>query len=1055
MQWLAQICVKRPVFAMVLVLSLVVVGIFGYGSLGVDRFPKVDFNVVTITVRQDGASPEEIETDVVDKIEEAVNTVSGIDQLSSTSYEGVGVVIVTFTLEKDINIALQEVRDKVNTKLPDLPTDIKSPVVDKVDPDASPVLEIALSSPGTVRDTTEYADKILRRRLESLPGVGEVKIIGGRKRQINIVTDIDRMKAYSLTATDLQRAIQGQNIQVPGGLVEQKTRDLTLRTHGRVLKPSEFNDVIVAQKGATTIKLSDVARVEDTAEDATTGAAIGEGDGKAQPTVLLSIRKQSGLNTVTTVKAIKERLAEINETLPKGYGVRITRDQSTYIIAATDSVKEHLVVGSCLAALVVLIFLWNWRTTLISALAIPASIISTFGLMAYMNFTLNGLTLLALTLSVGIVIDDAIVVLENIYRFVEEKGMNPFQAAIEGTKEIGLAVLATTLSLVAVFLPVAFMTGIVGRFLNSFGITMAFAILVSLLVSFTLTPMLAARWITAPKPHPPEDSESGVDGMPVGAQASQASKSSSSASSKDTGFFKFLDQGYTVLLKFSMAHRWVIVVACILSLLSLGPLFMIVPKDFLPLEDESKFEISLRTAEGTNLETTLNLAEQVASDVRKLGNVKFTVASIGNGAQPATNAASIFVKMVGNDNRKLSQLEFMQKTRQLLSKNYNYLRTSVNRIQEFSSGSPAATIVYYISGTDLNKLTEYSNNIVKELKKVPGATDVDTSLIIGKPELGVNIDRKRAGDLGVSVTDISNSLRTLVGGQKVTDFYENGEQYEVHLRADKNFRSDPEVINNMTVPSSKLGNVPLNQVVNFSNGSGPAQITRLGRRRYVQILSNVLPGFGQSAITDKLDTLIKDQHMPADYQSGALGTSKELAKAGKAFVAAFLLALIFMYMILAAQFESWVHPITILSALPLTVPYAILALVIFHQSLNIFSVLGILVLFGVVKKNGILQVDHTNHLRAQGMNRYDAIITANRDRLRPILMTTFAFVVGMIPLVISNGTGSATNRTIGFAVIGGQTLSLILTLLATPVIYSILDDFQNLFRRNREAKSKP
>ena len=1054
MQWLAQICVKRPVFAMVLVLSLVVVGIFGYTSLGVDRFPKVDFNVVTITVKQEGASPEEIETDIVDKIEEAVNTVSGIDQLSSTSYEGVGVVIVTFTLEKDINIALQEVRDKVNTKLPDLPIDIKSPVVDKVDPDSSPILEIALSSPGTVRDTTEYADKVLRRRLESLPGVGEVKIIGGRKRQINIITDIDRMRALSITAADIQKAVQGQNIQVPGGLVEQKTRDLTLRTHGRVLKPAEFNDVIIAQRGVTTIKLSEVARVEDGTEVAMTGATIAEKDSKAQPTVLLSIRKQSGLNTVTTVKAIKERLSEINDTLPKGYGIRITRDQSTYIIAATDSVKEHLVVGSILAALVVLIFLWNWRTTLISALAIPASIISTFGLMSYMNFTLNGLTLLALTLSVGIVIDDAIVVLENIYRFIEEKGMNPFQAAIEGTKEIGLAVLATTLSLVAVFLPVAFMTGIVGRFLNSFGITMAFAILVSLLVSFTLTPMLAARWIKAPKPTLPTEGEEVGEGMPVGSQGATGAKTHGESSSKQSGFFKVLDSGYTVLLKFSMAHRWVIVVACILSLLSLGPLFMMVPKDFLPTEDESKFEISLRAAEGTNLDSTLKVANDVAEDVRNLGNVKFTVSSIGNGSQPATNVASIFVKMVGTDNRKLSQLEFMQKTRQLLSKKYNYLRTSVNRIQEFSTGSPAATIVYYIAGADLQKLTEYSQKIVTELKKVPGATDVDTSLIVGKPELGVTIDRQRAGDLGVSVIDISNALRTLVGGQKVTDFYDNGEQYEVHVRADRNFRSDPDVISRMTVPSTKLGSVPLDQVVSFTNGSGPSQITRLGRRRYVQILANVLPGYGQSTITDKIETLIKDQHMPAGYESGALGTSKELAKAGKAFVAAFLLALIFMYLILAAQFESWVHPITILSALPLTVPYAILALVIFHQSLNIFSVLGILVLFGVVKKNGILQVDHTNHLRSQGMNRYDAIITANRDRLRPILMTTFAFVVGMIPLVISNGTGSATNRTIGFAVIGGQSLSLILTLLATPVIYSILDDFQNFFRRNREPKSR-
>jgi hydrophobic/amphiphilic exporter-1 (mainly G- bacteria), HAE1 family len=1069
MQWLAQICVRRPVFATVLVLTLVVVGIFGYFHLGVDRFPKVDFNIVTVTVREDGASPEEIETDVVDKIEQAVNTVSGIDQLTSTSYEGVGVVIVTFTLEKDINVAAQEVRDKVSIAVPDLPIDIKTPVVDKVDPDASPILEVALSSPGNIRDTTEYADKVLRRRLESINGVGQVLVLGGLKRQINVIVDPDRMRAYNLTSADVQRALEQQNIQVPGGQVEQGASELTLRTRGRIINPADFADIVVAKRGVTPVYVSDIGRVEDSTEEPKTVAEITDVGSKTTPTVLLSIRKQSGLNTVATVDLVKQRLADISTTLPRGYTLRISRDQSEYIRAATDAVKEHLILGSVLAALVVLVFLWNFRTTLISAIAIPASIISTFALMNAMNFTLNGLTLLALTLSVGIVIDDAIVVLENIYRFIEEKRVEPFKAAVEATREIGPAVMATTLSLIAVFLPVAFMQGIVGRFLNSFGITMAFAILVSLLVSFTLTPMLAARWIKRPAAEPGHEEHENVpvsvarDDAPAGvvpeADARGHSHSATSAS-KENPLFKALDAVYTVLLKFAMRRRWVIVLAAALAFFSMFPLphtpwpgmIGLVPKSFLPDDDESQFQVTARAPEGTSISATQEIAESIARDVRKLPGVLYTVATIGNNTQQTPNVATIFVKLKPVSRRGgKTQQDIMVLARRAMSGRYNALRTSVSQVQAISTGAPAYQVIYYIAGPDLAKLTEYSQKAIALMRRVPGAADVDSSLVVGKPELGVDIDRKRAADLGVSVADIANALRILVGGDKVTDYYENGEQYEVHLRADLPFRNDKSVISRMTVPSSTLGSVSLDQVVTFGSGTGPAQITRQDRRRNVLLQCNVLPGYGQQEVANQIAKIVEDLHMPAGYQSGATGNSRELGKAFIAFVTAFLLAFVFMYLILAAQFESWVHPATILIALPLTLPFALMALALFHQTLNIFSVLGILVLFGVVKKNGILQVDHTNQLRARGMNRYDAIIAANRDRLRPILMTTFAFVAGMFPLVISSGTGAATNRTIGFAVIGGQTLSLLLTLLATPVFYSIFDDITEGWKRARGA----
>jgi HAE1 family hydrophobic/amphiphilic exporter-1 len=1046
MQWLAEICVRRPVFATVIILMLTVVGYFSYTRLGVDQFPKVDFPIVTVTVREDGASPEEIESDVVDKVEEAVNTISGIDQLSSTSYDGLGQVVVTFQLEKDINVALDEVRSKVNEIVPDLPLDIKAPVVDKVDPDAAPILQIALSSPGNIRDTTEYADKRLRRQIESIQGVGGVTILGGRKRQINIDLDPYKLRALNLTSADVQRALQAQNLQVPGGDVDEGARKLTLRTRGRVQTPAQFNDIVIAQTNGALVHLSDVGTVNDSIQEATTIADV-----SGVPTVLLSVRKQSGLNTVATVDAVKERLTEIEKALPPGYKIRIVRDQSTYIKASTDAVQEHLKVGSILAALVVLIFLWNIRTTVISGIAIPASIISTFGLMYAMSFTLNSLTLLALTLSVGIVIDDAIVVLENIYRFIEEKGMKPFEAAIEGTREIGLAVLATTLSLIAVFLPVAFMSGIVGRFMNSFGLTMAFAIFVSLIVSFTLTPMLASRWI---KPKPLAATGEHPESMPTGLDESGmaiASEGEAHHGSKQSGIFKPIDAVYTVLLKFSMRHRWIIVLACFGALYSIGKIAPLIPANFLPEDDQSQFQISVRAPEGTSLAATKDLVDRIAAETQKLPDVDYTVLTIGDNAQQTENLATIYVQLKDVDHRKdgLTQQDITQLARTQVLPHFGRLRVTAGPVAAISTGAPNANVTYFIAGPDLDKLSDYSAKLQDSLKKMPGVVDVDSSLIVGKPELGVDIDRQKAADLGVSVADIANALHILVGGDKVTDYYENGEQYEVHLRAQLPFRNDPSVISQLTVPSTTNGSVTLDQVVNLHPSTGPSQINRYNRRRNVLITCNVLTGYSQQKVANDLQKVVNDMHLPPGYDAGPQGNSRELVKAGVAFVTAFALAIIFMYLILAAQFESWVHPITILLALPLTVPFALFSILIFHQSLNIFTVLGMLVLFGVVKKNGILQVDHTNQLRARGMTRYDAIIQANRDRLRPILMTTIAFVAGMIPLVLSSGTGAATNKGIGYTVIGGQTFSLLLTLLATPVFYSLFDDILVFFGKLR------
>ncbi|HEV8344983.1 MAG TPA: efflux RND transporter permease subunit [Vicinamibacterales bacterium] len=1025
MQWLAALCVKRPVFATVLILSLTVIGVFSFTRLGVDRFPKIDFPTVVVTTIQPGAAPEQIETEISDKIEEAVNTISGIDDLRSISSEGISQVMVAFVLEKDTDVAAQEVRDKVNGVLPLLPKTIQQPRVDRFDPDAAPVLSLAVSANKPVRDITEYADKVLRRQLESVNGVGQVLVLGGRSRQINIWLDGERLRAYNLTVTDVSRALQSQNVEIPGGRMDQGPQSVTLRTRGRVQTVAEFNDIVIREKDGHPVRVGDVARVDDSEADAETIANV-NGAG----TVLLQVRRQSGTNTVEVVDAVLERLGDLKAGLPPGYNVRVVRDTSEFIKAAIHYVEEHLIVGSILAALVVLLFLTNLRSTVISAIAIPTSIVATFGLIWYMGFTLNLMTMLALTLSVGIVIDDAIVVLENIYRFIEEKHDDQFHAAVEATQEIGLAVLATTLSLVAIFVPVAFMGGIVGRFMKSFGLTMAFAILVSLLVSFTLTPMLSARWLKV-KRHGKDEH-----------------------ASKDSRVFHAVDVFYTRLLEWSMAHRAIVAGVAVLVLLSSAPLFMMANKNFMPQDDQGEFEINLRAPEGTSLESTEVITNRISNAVRaRVPEVDYTLVTIGGDPAKTRNMGNVYVRLKPIEARRRDQFAVMDAIRkQILPPLAADLRTSVQPVAVIGGGgSQSADVQFIINGPDLRKLEEISKKLVERVKTVRGVVDVDTSMNTGKPELSVQLDRPKASDMGVQIADAAEALRLLVGGDQVTTYFEGGEQYEVHLRARAEDRTTASAIGSLTVPSSRLGSVALDDVADFSPSSAPSDINRQARQRQVTVFCNLLPTASQAEVQNAIQSEFNRMNAGSDYRGGFTGRSRELGRAAQNFVLAFLLSLVFMYLILAAQFESWLHPITILLSLPLTLPFALLSIIIFRQSLNIFSALGLLVLFGVVKKNSILQIDHANQLKAAGLSTHDAVVQASRDRLRPILMTTFAFVAGMLPLIVSRGIGAGTNHAIGFVIFGGQSLALLLTLVVTPVAYSLFDDASKvrLFRRSK------
>jgi len=1011
---LADLCIRRPVFATMLIMALVVLGLFSYAGLGVDLYPNVDLPTVTITATLNGASVEEMETAVTKPIEEAINTIDGIDELRAVIKEGVAIIAVQFVLDKNGDVAAQEVRDKVSTVLSQLPVGTDPPVIQKFQVDAMPVMKIAVSGKRNAREVSEIARKQVKEDIETVRGVGQVIMVGHEERTINIDVDPDKLAAYNLSITQVKRAVQAQNVEIPGGRVDERRRELVLRTMGRIESATGFNDLIVGNFSGRPIMIRDIGRAENGVVERRSLARL---DGESA--VQLIVKKQSGTNTVDVVDRVKARIAELRGVLPADIRTEVIVDQSRFIKASFQEVRLHLILGALLVALTVYLFMHDWRSTLIASVAIPASIIATFSLMRYMGFTLNNITMLGLILAVGIVIDDAVVVLENIFRHVEEKRETPMSAASKATKEIALAVMATTLSLLVIFMPLAFMAGRVGRFFSSFGVTVAFALAVSLLISFTLTPMLSSRYL----------------------KIAHGDKSS-----KQNRFYSRIDQAYGWLLAWSLKHRWVIVAAGVVTALCVVPLFRIIGKNFIPTDDQSEFEIIVQMPGGYTLVETDRVLRELEQNIRRLRGVTNILITIGDTTgnikpgQGDVTIGDIYVRLIDLAQRDYTQFEVMADARRLFE-GYPDLRVSVQGVNSFTGGGIRQTdLEFNLRGPSLTALQDYSDKIMARMRGLPGIVDADTTLSVRQPELRAVIDRKKASEFGIQIADVASALRTFVGGEPISKFKEEADEYDIWLRAAEDKRKDPQAILNLTVPGRDGQLVKIANLAALNEDLGPSQIDRYNRQRKVTVVANLLPSLPLGQAVEQVQGFVRELDLPPTYTADFTGRAKVLAETMRGFAIAFALSFIFMYMVLAAQFESFSHPVTILLALPLTLPFAILSLVLLRQPLDIYAMFGLFMLFGIVKKNGILQIDYTNTLRAEGMERDRAIIEANHARLRPILMTTLMLVFGMLPMALGRGPGAASRASMAKVIIGGQSLSLLITLLITPVAYSLFDD---------------
>ncbi len=1026
--WLADTSIKRPVFATMIILALVVLGIVSYPSIGVDLFPRVEFPIVNIKTVLKGSNPEIIDIDVTDKIEEAISTINGVKTINSSSTEGVSIVTVEFVLERKIELAVQDVREKIAAIRSKLPTDIEEPVIEKVDPDATPVLWLAISGEQSARELSTYANEVLKEQLQKVNGVGAVRLAGQRLRQVRIWLNLERLNSYKITAQDVIRALQRENIEIPGGRIESDAREYIIKIKGEMASINDFNELIVGYNRGSAIKIKDIGRAEDGVEEKRTIARF-----NGMQAVGLGIQKQSGTNTVEVIDRVKKEMEKIGKTLPPGMRLDVSFDQSHFIKRSIHEVQTHLIFGGFFAVIAVLIFLKSLKITLISALAIPTSIIATFSIMHAFGFTFNNMTMLGLSLCIGILIDDAIIVIENIHRHIN-RGMPPMEAASFAASEIGLAVMATTLAIVAIFLPVAFMKGIVGMFFLQFALTVVFAVLISLLVSFTLTPMLSSRFLRKD------------DG-----QQKSRFRIIAKISERLDSLYANTENFYRKLLIFALNHKAKIILMAVGIFIFSLLITNFIGKEFVPPEDQGRFIVRLQAPVNYSVDEADRMFRQAEDIVKGFPEVKTVFYAQGSGLTAEINKASMFVGLKPKAERKRTQQQIMKEARKKFS-GITGLKGTAEDVSLIGGGVRQVPIQFSIQGRDLSYLEEYSKQIISEYSKVPGIVDIDTTLEAGKPEVRVFINRDKAAELGVDIATVAESINFLVSGElDVAKFKDDtkGRRYDVRARLYPENRAAPQDLGRIYVRAKDGRLVELSNIISLQEAGGSSVINRVDRQRAIILFAN-LEGKPLGQAKDELNT-IAARILPSGFSTAYKGMADIMDESFFYLVFALGLGIVMAYMILASQFESFIHPVTILISMPLSFIGAFSALLITGNTINIFSLIGLILLMGLVKKNAILLVDYTITLRARGMGRKEALIEAGPVRLKPILMTTIAMIFGMMPIAIGLGEGSETRAPMAIATIGGLISSLFLTLIVVPVVYDTFDKLEEKFIKKIRA----
>ncbi|MBK6422574.1 MAG: efflux RND transporter permease subunit [Gemmatimonadetes bacterium] len=1002
---LSDVSIRRPVLASMLSLALVLFGVIGYLKLPVREYPDVDPPVISITTVLPGASPQVVETAVTDILEEELSTLPGLRTLTSASAEQSSNITLEFTLDRDVDVAAQDVRDKVSRVRDRLPEDVREPVIAKQEADADPFFWMALSGENySMLQLSDIADRNVKKRLQSLAGVGSAFIAGERRYSMRLWLSTAALAAYDVTVQDVEAAVRDRNVEVPAGRIESTKREFTVRSLGELKTPEEFQELVVRNTGSQLVKLKDLARVELGPEDERGALRF-----KGATALGVGIVRQSKANLISVADEIRSAMPAIQASLPPGVKLEVAFDGSVYVRRSIQEAQETLVIAAGLVILIIFVFLRNLRATIIPGLAIPTSIVSTFAIMYFLGFSVNNLTLLALTLAIGIVVDDAIIVLENAYRHQEELHEDPVTAATNGTREIAFAVIATTISLVAVFTPLAFLQGNTGRLFNEFGIAVAGSVLISGFVALTLTPMLCARVLRVPPRHGAlyQALERGFDG---------------------------LANGYARSLGWALRHRALVVALVLLSAGGSVFLFQGLKREFVPPEDRGWFLTFAIAPEGSTLEYTDAYMHRLEDVLARTEGIE-AYFSITGGFLGAPSQGIVFSLLKDWGERTKSVDDIIGEVQP------QYF--GVPGVMAFASNPPAfggfgKPMQFVVQHPDFDSLVHGVDTLLKRARQVPGLVNVDSDLRVNKPQLTVAFDRDRAEDLGVPVGDVAGALQVLLGGRRISTFTRENKQYDVIAQLTAGERATPSDMTGIYLRGRDGGLVQLNSVATVTEGVGPRQLSHFNRIRSATIDANLLPGFTLGEALDSMRALGREV-LPAGSSVALSGESRELEESGSSLYFAFVLALVVVFMVLASQFESLIHPFTVLLAVPLAITGALLTLFVFRSTINLYSQIGMVLLIGLVTKNSILLVEYANQLKERGMATLDAVVEAARIRLRPILMTSVSTIMGALPIALGLGAGSISRRPLGYAIAGGILVSTLLTLYVVPVVYTIFD----------------